>query len=149
MKQQKKMSSKRHFRLLLGSVAFNFTDAAVLYIFGPGFPKGLHTRADIEGYHKTEEQAAKWTSFCELYWTEEIDGVVRRLKGDRLPLACPTTLEEDDEEDDGDLPTPQELQDIAKTLYNSKKSKPIYDLICTLVDNLDTVKRDLGRPLLE
>jgi hypothetical protein len=136
-------------KLLLGSVAYNFIDCAVRYIFPSGEyksrRKALRTIQDIEEAKKTDGEEGKWEKFKENYWNEEYDEVLEKFTGNRLEIAHPTTLHDDDE----DSPNPAALQSYVKDLYRNKSSEPFRGHACLLIDSLDQLARALRRPMLQ
>jgi hypothetical protein len=143
-------------KMLLGSVAFNFVDAAVQTMYGlerwwnDKVLKKLCTFKDINNYPKTETEQVKWKSFVDKYWSDELDIVFGTLKNARKRQGHPITLKEEDElKDDPPVVTSDELKQVTHALYISKQKKAIRTTINGLIDNLDTITHALGRDLLE
>lgn len=143
-------------KMLLGSAAFNFVDAAVQTVYGldrwkkEKSLKKLHTYEDIAAHPKTKDEEEKWNLFTDAYWHEDTDEIICALKKVRLRMAHPVTVKEEDELlEVPPVATPDELKRIAGLLYIAKKQHPTRMKIEHLIDNLGSITRKLGRDLLE
>jgi cell division protein FtsB len=138
----------RH-KMLLGSVAYNFIECAVFYVFkkedAKKKRKHLRTIQDIESTEKKPDEQQRWDDFKVKFWEDDFDDVLEKFTTNRVDLAHPTTLTEDDE----DCPSPKDLQAIVEDLYKAKNSKEIRKNGIALIDKLDLVTRKLGRDLLQ
>jgi len=142
-KIERRMREDRN-RLLLGSIAYNFMDCAIEYVFEKknlrAQRKVLHSISDIGSANKTEEEKGRFDEFVNLYLAEELDDVLQEFTGsERIKQAHPTTLDEDDDE----VPKSIDLQNIIKAIY--KKNKDIREDGIRLVDFLDKISRILKR----
>jgi len=134
-------------KLLLGSVAYNYIDCAVFFIFKTDPKKKrktLRTIEDIEDAQKNPQEQARWDEFKSKFWKDGYDDVLESFTGGRLELAHPTTMTDEEEE----CPTPKDLQQIVMQLYNNKKSKKVCGNGQMLIDDLDLLARALGRDIL-
>jgi len=140
----------QHFRLLVGSIAYNYVEAAIEFVFGRGslkeLRKRLHSLKDIENEHKTTDEESRWDTFNKNYYSEEFDDVLEEFRGDkRTSVAHPTTIEEDGE----NPPQPKELTAIVDDLYKQKSKKDFRAQAHQLIHQLDQLARILGRDLLQ
>lgn len=144
-----KAAKRKYNTLLMGSVAFNFINASVQFVFGVdkyrALKRHIHSYEDLVREPKTAVEETRWKTCKDTYWSVEIQEAIARLKEDRLPYAHPVTITEDSE----DTPTPQQLQAIVQELYNNKQSRPLRDAANNLINSLDQLTRLQQRYLLQ
>ena len=132
-------------KLLIRSIAYNYIDCAVLYVFGNELFKSkrriLQTMDDIEEANKTVAETNNWEAFKIKYYNENYNDVLLAFTQGRLGVVCPVTLYDDDE----NLPvSKEELKSYVCNIYHSEKFTKIKRVGLMLIDSLDNVSRDLN-----
>lgn len=106
--------------------------------------RDISTIEDIEEESRSKEEETRWEEFKGKYYSSEYKDVLKKLAGDRVGIAHPTTEEEDD-----DPPGPRRMQEIIREVYKQQNNKNLRETACKLVDSLDSLRRALAKALCE
>ena len=139
---------KERNMFLMGSLGYNMLDVALQYVYGEAKLKEkrrvIRSFEELNRADKTDREGKQWATF-KANWGNDWDDIIHEhLTSSRVASAHPTTYNEEDE----DVISPRQLQDVASAAFNSRKSKDILGEIHAMVDFLDRITRELHRPLL-
>jgi hypothetical protein len=139
---------KVHDRLLLGSVAFNYMEAAAQFVLGEGQHQ-MQSLSAIERAAREGQREQRWDEFARLYYAKGHDRVVSRLKSRRLKTAHPSSkspydLDDSSDEEDSDTISPRDLESaVDRSFYSDAEFAAKVKL---LIQHLDALSRVLHRP---
>lgn len=145
-----KKQDRQHEILLMGSVAFNFTDALRERIFGKkeaaNLRKQLNSIELIRKHPKTSEQEEIFKKYT-TGLPEDIDATLSQLKAGRTMIAHPVNISGDPK--DRSRPTPRQLQEVVDRIYPHDDQVGVRENIRKIIENLDLLTRELNRPILQ
>jgi len=124
---------RKHNKLLLGSVGYNFLDRVLELTFGKKDldekRKNLHSIQDIRDNLTNDDQTSKFVAFETMMNEklkdvdcEDYESIIKEFTKDRIAIAHPTRLSDDSEEDE-DPPTAKDLCEIIEQLYKARNRK--------------------------
>jgi len=155
----RKLQSQRRSdraRLLLGSAAFSFLHRVIEHIFGAAEMNAL--RKQLSSLQAIEEHATKlglgekYDALIQRYKIDQdnFDSVLNMARSERLKLAHPTRLTEEEEGDENSKPpTTQQLKDQAELVFIAKKYKVSKQVISAMIDVLFELASHQGKEILE
>jgi len=151
IKKMENTHKLKRYRLLLGSVRFNYIESAIQYIFGEkkvkSLRKSLCTFNDIQNADKTNEETTRFKEFAAQFYNDDFEEVLEAFGEGRNEFAHPTTLE--DEEDGAPCAEPEDLDSIVDQVYQNKKYKILKEQAKKLISTQDKLAHQLGRSFLQ
>jgi len=144
-------SQVSHYKLLLGSIGYNFINALSELILGKPKAKQeknhLHTVEDIKKLAVGAEEKKLFEEWEKnINWKPKYDLVLKRFTKDRVSIAHPVSISLDE---DSDTPAePKDLNNAVKFVYNNKNEEDFRKCAEKVIGFLDTICRKLKRPLL-
>jgi len=148
VKKRENAARLRHYRFLVGSIAFNFISRVGTIVFAS---RWVEVRESIHSLDDIRSEVAKGTAaeqqrFARFVanWDAACEQTLKEFTSVRKRPAHPWTLEED-----GDtVPSPKELIDVIETVYKQRECEDIRKHGAKIVDKLDEISRELSLPIL-
>jgi len=152
LKKLQNAEQTRRAKLLMGSVAYNFMDRVIEYVFGKKEMKDLRrSLTSLEDVQKAvaldDNLQQKW-DLCLKTFRIDVEGMDNLMKL-KNALHHPTRITEEDEEDkDCPPPTSDQLKELAHRVFKNR-SKARLVVAQQIIDSLHALSFQLHKNILE